>query len=146
LIEGAAPVQVRPYRFAPAIKDEIERQIKEMLKTRIIQRSSSPFSSSVLLVKKKDNTWRFCVDYRHLNAITLKSKYPVPIIDEFLDELVLTDKRHVPLRSGSVQTHTFFTTGFPRFLSIRGARGLQALIYLYTLATQTLTKIKLENN
>jgi hypothetical protein len=146
LIEGAAPVQVRPYRFAPAIKDEIERQIKEMLKTRIIQRSSSPFSSSVLLVKKKDNTWRFCVDYRHLNAITLKSKYPVPIIDEFLDELVLTDKRHVPLRSGSVRIHTFFTTGFPRFLSTRGARGLQALIYLYTLATQTLTKIKLENN
>jgi hypothetical protein len=87
LLEGAAPVQVRPYRFAPAIKDEVERQIKEMLMNGIIQRSSSPFSSSVLLVKKKDGTRRFCVDYRHLNAITVKGKYPVPIIDEFLDEL-----------------------------------------------------------
>ncbi|CAO2169811.1 unnamed protein product [Urochloa humidicola] len=87
LIEGAAPIQVRPYRYAPALKDEIERQIKEMLDKGIIQKSSSSFSSSVLLVKKKDGTWRFCVDYRHLNAITIKGKYPVPVIDEFLDEL-----------------------------------------------------------
>jgi hypothetical protein len=87
LIEGAAPVQVGPYRYAPKLKDEIEKQIKEMLKNGLIKKSSSPFSSSVLLVNKKDNTWRFCVDYRHLNAITIKSKYPVPVIYEFLDEL-----------------------------------------------------------
>ncbi|CAN6166876.1 unnamed protein product [Urochloa humidicola] len=87
LVEGAAPVQVRPYRFAPALKDEIEKQVKEMLASGVIQKSTSPFSSSVLLVKKKDGSWRFCVDYRHLNAITVKGKYPVPVIDEFLDEL-----------------------------------------------------------
>jgi hypothetical protein len=63
LIEGAAPVQVRPYRYAPKLKDEIDKPIKEMLKNGLIKKSSSPFSSSVLLVKKKDNTWRFCVDY-----------------------------------------------------------------------------------
>jgi hypothetical protein len=87
LIPGASPVNVRPYRYPPAIKDEIERQITDMLKIGVIQSSSSPFSSSVLLVKKKDGTFRFCVDFRHLNAITSKTKYPVPVIEELLDEL-----------------------------------------------------------
>jgi hypothetical protein len=58
-----------------------------MLDADLIQHSNIPFSSSMLLVKKKDKTHRFCVDYRHLNAITVKGQYPVPIIDEFLDEL-----------------------------------------------------------
>ncbi|WVZ88557.1 hypothetical protein U9M48_035065 [Paspalum notatum var. saurae] len=87
LIQGASPVNIRPYRYAPALKDEIERQVAEMLAAGTIQKSSSPFSSPVLLVKKKDNSLHFCVDYRHLNAITVKAKYHVPIIDELLDEL-----------------------------------------------------------
>lgn len=87
LLPGAAPVNIRPYRYPPAIKDEIERQIADMLDSGVIQHSNSPFSSSVLLVKKKDGTFRFYVDFRHLNAITTKTKYPVLIIEELLGEL-----------------------------------------------------------
>lgn len=86
LIPGT-PINVQPYRYPSVIKNEIERQMAEMLKSGLIQHSVSPFSSSVPLVKKKDQTWRFCVDFKHLNAITIKCEYPVPIIDELLDEL-----------------------------------------------------------
>lgn len=87
LIPGACPVAKRPYRIPPHLKDELEKQIAEMLQSGVIRPSSSPFSSPILMVRKKDGTWRMVVDYRHLNALTLKSKYPLPIIDELLDEL-----------------------------------------------------------
>jgi hypothetical protein len=87
LIPGARPISIRPYRVVPELKTEIEKQIAELLAQGVIQASNSPFSSPVLLVRKKDLTWRMVVDYRHLNALTIKGKYPLPIIDELLDEL-----------------------------------------------------------
>lgn len=88
LLPGSKPVNIRPYRYNPTQKNEIEQQVQEMLRSGVIQQSMSPYSSPALLVKKKDCTWRLCVDYRQLNAITIKSKYPLPVIDELLDELV----------------------------------------------------------
>lgn len=81
------PVNLRPYRYTYEQKNEIEKQIKEMLESTIIQPSTSPYASLVLLIKKKDNSWWFCVDYRQLNKFTVKDKYPIPLIDDLLDEL-----------------------------------------------------------
>jgi hypothetical protein len=88
LMPGASPVNLRPYRYSPMQKNEIEKQIRELIAQGVIQPSASPFASPVLLVGKKDLTWRLCVDYRHLNALTIKNKYPLPVIDELLDDLV----------------------------------------------------------
>nr|XP_020152320.1 uncharacterized protein LOC109737602 [Aegilops tauschii subsp. strangulata] len=87
LVPGAQPVNIRPYRHKPEHKTEIERQVAELLKSGVIQRSQSNFPSPAILVKKKDGTCRLCIDYRHLNAMTRISKFTVPVIEELLDEL-----------------------------------------------------------
>lgn len=87
LIPGARPVSVRPYHVAPELKTEIEKQIQELLEQGVITHNNSAFGSPVMLVKNGDKTWRLVVDYRHLNALTVKGKYPLPVIDELLDEL-----------------------------------------------------------
>jgi hypothetical protein len=76
-----------PYHHPRRFKDEIEKAIKELLAMGHIKPSSSPFASSVVLVLKKDGTMRMCIDYRALKKKTIKNWYPIPRIDELMDEL-----------------------------------------------------------
>lgn len=87
LKSDATPFNAHPYRYSPEHKTEIEHQVRSMLKASIICPSMSPFASPILLVLKKDGSWRFCIDYRRLNELTVKNVFPMPIIDELLDEL-----------------------------------------------------------
>jgi len=87
LLPNSNLVNVCPYRYPHFQKGEIEKRIDEMLSSGMIQLSHNPFSPPVFLVKKKDRSWRFCVDYRALNSITIKDCFPMPTIDELLDEL-----------------------------------------------------------
>ena len=87
LKEGASIPNLRPYKYSHSQKNEIERLIGDMLNVGIIRPSISPYSSPIILVKKKDGGWRFCVDYRALNKVTIPNKFPIPVIDELLDEL-----------------------------------------------------------
>lgn len=82
-----APVKIKPYKYPHSQKSEIEKMVQQMLTEGLIEPSNSPFSSPVILVKKKDGTWRLYTDYRALNAITVKDAYPIPPVDELLDEL-----------------------------------------------------------
>jgi hypothetical protein len=88
LLQGAQPFRLRPYRYTPAQKDEIEKQVAKLLQDQLIQVSTSPFASPILLVKKKTGEWRLCVDFRKLNAYTIKNKFPFPIIEELFEELL----------------------------------------------------------
>ena len=87
LMEGSQPVCQRPYRYPFYQKNEIEKIVRELLSVGLIKNSTSPFASPVLLVRKADGSWRMCIDYRALNNITVKDKFPIPVIDELLDKL-----------------------------------------------------------
>jgi hypothetical protein len=84
---GTAPISKRPYRMPPKELAELKNQIQELLDKGYIRPSSSPWGCPALFVKKKDGSLRLCVDYRPLNAVTIKNKYPLPRIDVLVDQL-----------------------------------------------------------
>lgn len=81
------PLHRSPYRVSRSERRIIQTEVDKMIAQDIVQPSSSPWSSPVVLVKKKDGSWRFCVDYRQLNKITKRDVYPLPRIDDTLDSL-----------------------------------------------------------
>ena len=86
-VNGARPINRPPYRLSPWEEEIAAAEIKKMLESGVIRESQSPWAAPVVLVKKKDGSVRFCVDYRRLNAVTVRDVYPIPRIDDTLDAL-----------------------------------------------------------
>ncbi|GJZ26503.1 putative reverse transcriptase domain-containing protein [Tanacetum coccineum] len=87
LIPGAAPVAHAPYRLAPSEIQELSNQLHELSDRGFIRPSTSPWGAPVLFVKKKDGSFTMCIDYRELNKLTVKNRYPLPRIDDLFDQL-----------------------------------------------------------
>nr|GEV35474.1 putative reverse transcriptase domain-containing protein [Tanacetum cinerariifolium] len=87
LILGALPISKAPYRLAPSKMSELSNQLRELQEKGFIRPSSSPWGAPVLFVKKKDGVMRMCIDYRELNKVTIKNRYPLPRIDDLFDQL-----------------------------------------------------------
>jgi hypothetical protein len=87
LLPGSQPPNVRPYRYPFSQKNEIEKMVQELLEAGVILPSTNPYSSPMVMVLKKEGTWRMCPDFHALNKLTIKDKFPIPVIDDLLDEL-----------------------------------------------------------
>ncbi|KAA0062248.1 DNA/RNA polymerases superfamily protein [Cucumis melo var. makuwa] len=101
LLPGTTPISQAPYRMAPSELKELKMQLQELVDKGYIRPSVSPWGAPVLFVKKKDGTFRLCIDYRQLNKVTIRNKYPLPRIDDLFDQLrgaALFSK--IDLRSG----------------------------------------------
>nr|CAH66048.1 OSIGBa0131F24.2 [Oryza sativa] len=124
LVPGTNPIHKRPYRMAANELAEVKRQVDDLLQKGYIRPSTSPWGAPVIFVEKKDHTQRMCVDYRALNEVTIKNKYPLPRIDDLFDQLEgATVFSKIDLRSGYHQLRireedipkTAFTTRYGLF-------------------------------
>ncbi|GJZ02478.1 hypothetical protein Tco_0520439 [Tanacetum coccineum] len=87
LIPGATPIEKSPYRLAPSEMQELSEQLQELQDKGFIQLSHSPWGAPVLFVKKKDGSFRMCIDYHELNKLTIKNRYLLLRIDDLFDQL-----------------------------------------------------------
>ncbi|KAH9801810.1 hypothetical protein KPL71_001167 [Citrus sinensis] len=87
LVPGTSPISMAPYRMAPAELKELKVQLQELVERGFIRPSVSPWGAPVLFVKKKDGTFRLCINYRQLNKVTIRNKYPLPHIDDLFYQL-----------------------------------------------------------
>ncbi len=117
---STSPVRRRAYRTSPVLRKEIDNHVQKLFDADLIEPSHSPWASPVILVRKKDGSYRFCIDYRRLNSITIKDAHPLPRVDDSLDALsVATLFSTLDLSSGywkiqmddASREKTAFTTG-----------------------------------
>ena len=85
VVSDTAPISMPPYRMAPAELKELKEQLQELLDKGFIRPNTSPWGAPVLFVKKKDGTLRLYIDYRELNKVIVKNKYPLPRINDLFD-------------------------------------------------------------
>lgn len=119
ITEHEIPIRQKPYRLSPAQKETLEKELDSQLEKRIIQKSSSPWSSPIVMVPKGDGGTRVCIDYRKLNKITKKDAHPLPKIEEILDHLngarifstldLLTGYHQIPMEKASIPKTAFVT-------------------------------------
>jgi hypothetical protein len=106
LVPGSLPPNIHPYRHQFSQNNEIEKMVLELLNAGVIRPSSSPYSSHVVMVMKKEGSWCMCNDFRALKKLTIKEKFPIPVIDDLLDELSGAQFfTKLDLRSGYHQIH-----------------------------------------
>ncbi|GJW23670.1 putative reverse transcriptase domain-containing protein [Tanacetum coccineum] len=115
LIPGAAPVARAPYRFVPSEMKELSEQLKELSEKGFIRPSSSPWGAPVLFVMKNDGSIRMCINYRELNKMTVKNRYPLPRIDNLFDQLQRSSVyTKIDLRLGLVGYYRRFIKGYSK--------------------------------
>jgi hypothetical protein len=116
---GTTPISKRPYRMPPAELAELKKRLQELLDKGFIHPSTSPWGCPALFMKKKDESLRLCIDYRPLNAVTIKNKYPLPRIDVLFDQLVgakvfskidlRSGYHHIKIRASDIPKTAFST-------------------------------------
>ncbi len=133
-IQDAVPVKQLPRRLPNALRPVVEEQVSEMLEKEVIQPSNSPWASPIVLVRKKDGTWRFCIDFRKLNEVTIKDAFPLPQIADLVDSLsghkyfstldLASGYWQVPMEESSQEKTTFVIPGGGHFEFLRMPFGL----------------------
>ena len=118
---SANPVRLPPYRVPYTFRDAVEKELADILKAGILEPSTSEWAAPIVLVKKKDGTLRFCMDYRKLNSVSRVDPYPMPRIDELLDKLgkakylttlyLARGYWQVPMSTQSKENSFYYTTG-----------------------------------